>query len=216
MKKILYGFVTILLLTVFSNQVLAEDSLTFTLEGNDTFEYDYNLRLIIDSFQGLDEGLFGLSGTLSYDKEKLKLVNVKALYNYDLTFDKKKSDTFVTTFNTGLYPGSNLVNIKFKNKGLEDGESTVITLNNVYGGDGNKEIAATCIPKTVTFDKPLYQKGDLNHNGRIDLADIIILLKRYLGSLALNEEDEMLADTDFTNDVGLNDIIILLQDYLES
>ena len=214
MKRIIYGIVTILLLTSFANQVFAE-TLTLSFEANDTFQYDYNMRVILNNLVGFNDGLYGLNATLSYDKTKLKLVSVKSLYNYDLVFDKKRSDTFVTTFGAGLYPGSNLVSIKFKNKGLTNGESTTITLVDAYGGDGYTEVEATCIPFTVTFDKPLYQKGDLNHSGTIDLQDIVILLKRYLGTIALNDDDEMLADTDFTNDIGLNDVITLLQDYLE-
>ena len=214
MKRIIYGIVTIFILTIFVNQVSA-DTLTFSFEANDTFQYDYDMRVILNNLVGLEDGLYGFNATLSYDKTKLKIVSVKSLYNYDLVFNKKVSDTFVTTFGAGLYPGSNLVGIKFKNKGLQDGESTTITLVDARGGDGNTEIEATCIPKTVTFDKPLYQKGDLNHNGRIDLQDIIILLKRYLGSIALDDDDEALADTDFTSSITLNDVITLLQDYLE-
>ena len=57
-------------------------------------------------------------------------------------------------------------------------------------------------------------KGDMNGNGKIDLQDIIILLKKYLGTLTTTEEDKIIGDMDNNGSIGLKDIILLLRSYL--
>ena len=57
--------------------------------------------------------------------------------------------------------------------------------------------------------------GDMNENGKIDLADIIILLKRYLNGDATARE-EQIGDMDQDGIIGLKDIIALLKLYLAS
>ena len=56
-------------------------------------------------------------------------------------------------------------------------------------------------------------KGDMNGNGKIDLADIIILLRKYLNDDATPEEIEI-GDMDDNGSIGLKDIIDLLKVYL--
>lgn len=58
-----------------------------------------------------------------------------------------------------------------------------------------------------------YKKGDMNKNGNIDLADIIILLKRYLNGNTTNEE-LVIGDMDENGSIGLRDVILLLKVYL--
>lgn len=55
--------------------------------------------------------------------------------------------------------------------------------------------------------------GDMNKNGRIDLADIIMLLKVYLNGNPTNEELRI-GDMSGNDSIGLNDIILLLKVYL--
>ena len=55
----------------------------------------------------------------------------------------------------------------------------------------------------------------MNKNSKIDLADIIILLKKYLNDDATTEEIEM-GDMDDNGSIGLKDIIELLKVYLNS
>ncbi len=57
--------------------------------------------------------------------------------------------------------------------------------------------------------------GDMNKNGKIDLSDIIILLKIYLNGNATDEE-KIIGDMDHDENIGLKDIIMLLKDYLKS
>ena len=58
-----------------------------------------------------------------------------------------------------------------------------------------------------------YEDGDMNKNGRIDLADIIILLKKYLNDDATNEVIQ-LGDMNKNGKIDLPDIILLLKKYL--
>ena len=62
-------------------------------------------------------------------------------------------------------------------------------------------------------NKNIY-KGDLNDNGKIDLADIIILLKKYLGIEETSVEEIRYIDMDDDGKIGLSDIIGLLKIYL--
>lgn len=57
-------------------------------------------------------------------------------------------------------------------------------------------------------------KGDFNNNGRVDLLDIIYLLKRYLNIEETTAEDIRLGDMNNDNAIGLRDIILLLKEYL--
>ena len=58
-----------------------------------------------------------------------------------------------------------------------------------------------------------YHKGDMNKNGRIDLSDIIMLLKVYLNG-DVTDEELQIGDMDNNTVIGLRDIILLLKEYL--
>ena len=62
-------------------------------------------------------------------------------------------------------------------------------------------------------EEPQPLKGDLNGNGRIDLADIIALLKKYLNGDS-TPEDMAVCDMDNDGNLNLKDIILLLKTYL--
>ena len=64
-----------------------------------------------------------------------------------------------------------------------------------------------------TFEIVEFTPGDMNKNGKIDLADIILLLKKYLNGDATDEE-VTIGDMDSDGNIGLKDIIILLKTYL--
>lgn len=69
------------------------------------------------------------------------------------------------------------------------------------------------------FSKPITltvegMKGDMNNNGKIDLPDIIMLLKSYLGMTPISDNDKVIGDMNDDGSIGLQDIIILLRTYL--
>ena len=57
-------------------------------------------------------------------------------------------------------------------------------------------------------------KGDLNKNNKIDLPDVIHLLKRYLNVVETTAEDITIGDMNEDGSIGLTDIISLLKIYL--
>ena len=64
------------------------------------------------------------------------------------------------------------------------------------------------------IDVIVYDKGDINYNGEIDLIDIISLLKKYLG-VDNDNNDLDLIDINNDNNFSLLDVIMLLRKYLE-
>ena len=57
-------------------------------------------------------------------------------------------------------------------------------------------------------------KGDMNHNGKIDLKDIILLIKTYLGIDDISDEDSVMGDMNHNGKIDLKDIILLIKFYL--
>ena len=59
-----------------------------------------------------------------------------------------------------------------------------------------------------------FLKGDMNHNGKIDLKDIILLIKKYLGTIDINDNDISIGDMNNNSKIDLKDIILLIKTYL--
>lgn len=89
----------------------------------------------------------------------------------------------------------------------------ILTANHV----GSTRIGASVDAEHVTYIwvNVTVMKGDMNKNSKIDLADIIILLKKYLNDDATTEEIEI-GDMDNNGLISLKDIIELLKLYLNS
>ena len=87
-------------------------------------------------------------------------------------------------------------------KGLKKGSATVtVTTNN------NKSV-------TIKVNVNDYMKGDMNKNQKIDLKDIILLIKKYLNSSDASSEDILIGDMNHNSKLDLKDIIILIRTYL--
>ena len=56
--------------------------------------------------------------------------------------------------------------------------------------------------------------GDMNNNKKIDLKDIIILIKKYLGTDEATDTDILIGDMNNNGRIDLKDIIILIRTYL--
>ena len=69
-------------------------------------------------------------------------------------------------------------------------------------------------PLNLTVSKN-YLKGDMNKNNKIDLADVILLLRGYLND-DIDEADIPIGDMDESGTIGLTDIIELLKLYLNT
>lgn len=79
---------------------------------------------------------------------------------------------------------------------------------NVYDNGGNTMFVALISQNTTPV-----MKGDMNGNGRIDLADIITLLKKYLSD-DFTDEEKLTGDMNDNKRIDLADIIALLKAYL--
>ena len=75
-----------------------------------------------------------------------------------------------------------------------------------------KSIEETFTIRTIEESK--YLKGDLNDNNKIDLPDIIVALKKYLGLDQITNDELLIADMDSDGNLTLKDIIGLLKTYL--
>ena len=56
--------------------------------------------------------------------------------------------------------------------------------------------------------------GDMNQNGKIDLKDIIILIKIYIGSKQQSDLDLTIGDMNQNGKIDLSDIILTLKLYV--
>lgn len=94
---------------------------------------------------------------------------------------------------------------------FKDNESIYI---NLYGYNNGVEFNIDDTNKRLYLVTPDFTKGDLNLNNRIDLTDIITLLKLYLGSITSDNLSIAIGDIDYNGRITLYDIIILLKWYL--
>lgn len=149
MKKIIFGLNVLLSTMLFTLNVSAS-SFNANIVGNDTFKDEITLYIRVDNlndFSGSCEGLCGLVGNLDYDTNKIELVSIKALEDFDLTNGKN----LVLYKSTGVGSGTKILSMKFKNKSLEKDETTKISFSNITASDGDKDIDASNSSKTIKF-----------------------------------------------------------------
>ena len=212
-KKILYGIICLFTITIFTNRVFA-NSFVLSLNSEDTFDDEIILTLKVNNLSGFSSGLYGLDAVINYDKTKLQLVEMTGLSGFEVVYDINTSNRFVMHNSIGAMNNTDILTIKFKNVSLEEDENISITLSDLIASDGENDINGTDVSKTIKYVAPEFEKGDLNKNGKIDLSDIIVLLKMYLGNIIPTQEQIKLGDLDGNGVIGLKDIITLLKTYL--
>ena len=214
MKKVLYLLVTVFVFTLFSSSVYASD-FSISLSGDESFSDEIDIDIVVGNLTGFPNNFYGLDAVVSYDKAKIELVSItKANQNYDLTYNST-NDKFVVLTGNGVPAGTTLATMKFRNKALSDGETVTVSLTNMIGSNDNEDVIKSgTVSKTVTYTAADYMLGDMNKNDKIDLQDIIILLKKYLNDDATAEEKQI-GDMDRDGNIGLKDIILLLKEYLK-
>ena len=112
--------------------------------------------------------------------------------------------------------GNDIVTFKFRNVSLEVGETATISFSNVVASTGEVDVNGTIVSKTITLAEPDYMLGDFNSNSRIDLQDVILALKYYLGSLEITPDVIQIGDIDQNGVIGLKDVISILRLYLNN
>ena len=214
-KKILSLVVGILTLGLFVGPVKA-DGFVASIVGDNIFNGTANLTVRVGNLSGFNTGLYGLDAVLNYDKSKIELVSATGLNDFDVTSDINLSNRIVAYSHVGVFAGTDIINLKFKNKALSDGEYATIVLGNAIASDGYNDIPGNIISKTITYQEPEYITGDLSKNGKIDLTDVILILKYYLGNLEITDEALSIGDIDQDGEISLKDVISLLRTYLLS
>lgn len=168
MKKILICLTTVLSLLLFSEKVSAS-SFDTSIVGDDKFSSEITLYVQVNNlvdFDGSCNGLCGLVGTLNYDTNKLELIKVEPLENFSLTQGK----SLVLYKATGVTNGTNILSLRFKNKGLQNNESTKISISNMTASDGAKDITSTDTSKTIKYvvENKQTNKKPINNNSNKD------------------------------------------------
>lgn len=149
MKKIVYSLLIIISSFMFITNVSASSFKT-VISGNDTFENEITLYVVVnnlDGFTGNCNGLCGFVGTLSYNTEKIELTKINALQGFDLTQGAK----IVLYKTSGVANGTKILELTFKNKSLNNEESTVISFNDIVGSDGDNDISSANTSKTIKY-----------------------------------------------------------------
>ena len=91
-------------------------------------------------------------------------------------------------------------------------QNGVITGNSL--GEANIKAIMNDKETSIKIVVTEFMTGDMNKNGKIDFADIIILLKKYLKTLETTDEDLIIGDMDSNGSIGIKDIILVLRAYL--
>lgn len=128
------------------------------------------------------------NGTFDQNGEYYAMIKVKANDGYKITYDILNHYT-----------------VNGRELDTDNGDQ-IIELNN-----SNFVFVMKIAPQG---SEPPIMTGDMNGNGRIDLSDIIALLKKYLSGDATNA-DLAVGDMDHNGSIGLRDIILLLKEYLK-
>lgn len=159
-KKFLKLFIVVISILSFSVKATSVD---LSLEEDTNLPNEITLNLKINKltdFNGSCEGLCGLVATLEYDKEKLELLSAEASNGFDLTSGKN----LVLYKETGIKDSSNILTLKFKNKNLENNESTTVSLVNLTATDGDKDIKLNDVKKKITFANNNNNNNSSNRN----------------------------------------------------
>jgi len=158
MKKILYFLTIILSVFIMSNSVNAS-SFKVNLIGNDTFENEITLQLEVSDitdFKGNCNGLCGLIGELEYDSEKIELVSISSLEEFELV----NGGSIVLYKSTGVKNNTKILSLTFKNKSLINDEITKIVFKNIVASDGDNDIKTTEIFKELKYVEVITEKEE--------------------------------------------------------
>lgn len=162
MKRVLSCLIVLVSLFIFNQNVFAS-SFSLDFVGNEKFNNEILLELEvkdIKDFTGVCNGLCGLVGELSYDQDKIELVDITSLDDFELMNGKK----IVLSKSNGVKSGTKILSLKFKNKSLNDGESTKVSFNDIVASDGDNDIKTESISKNIIFVEDI---SDLEENDKI-------------------------------------------------
>ena len=203
MKKILFSLTILLSILLFVTNVNAS-SFNANIVGNDTFDNEITLYIEVDNltdFDGACNGLCGLVGNLNYDTDKIELISISGLEDFDLTNGKK----LVLYKSTGVKNGTKVLSMKFKNKSLSKNETTVISLTNITASDGDKDITTNDTTKTIKFvvNESKNNNSSTSTNKTTTTVKTLKSDNNYISSITLSD-----GNIAFDKDILTYDIIV--------
>ncbi len=160
------------------------------------------------------DGFAGMSGTLSYDRELLTLESISARKGFSLV---SEGDSFVVASNGGAaLQGDVIVGYAlFSAKGdLEDDVTTAVSVPaaGVIAYDAALNSINPNIPDIqLTILGPTPILGDVNKDGKVDVADAILLMQYLAGSRTLSAGQLRAADVNQDGKVNVGDVTIIMQ-----
>ncbi len=145
MKKIL---IVVVSLISFVSTAFAK-GFDVNIISNDTFSDKITIYLEVSNIDltGSCNGLCGLVGNLEYDQDKIKLLSITPLENFELINGSK----IVLYKSIGITDRKNILTLNFENLSLQNNELTTISFNNITGSDGDDDISSSNTFKTVKY-----------------------------------------------------------------
>ena len=200
MKKLLLG----LFVFVLGVNLVHASSFNVNLVGDSTFDNEVTLYVRVDDlvdFSDTCNGLCGLVGTLKYDTNKIELVSIKALENFDLT----QGNNIVIYKSTGVNSGTNVMSMTFKNKSLNDGESTNISFTNITASDGDKDIVTNDVTKKIELKKEEIQEPVVTpEEPSKPVEDKPNKPSNQNKPSSINQDEEKLSDVNYLSNITLS------------
>ena len=200
MKKLLLG----LFVFVLGVPLVHASSFNVNLVGDSTFDNEVTLYVRVDDlvdFSDTCNGLCGLVGTLKYDTNKIELVSIKALENFDLT----QGNNIVIYKSTGVNSGTNVMSMTFKNKSLNDGESTNISFTNITASDGDKDIVTNDVTKKIELKKEEVQEPVVTpEEPSKPVEDKPNKPSNQNKPSSINQDEEKLSDVNYLSNITLS------------
>lgn len=189
----------------YGDQVLEED-VDYDLSYSDNY-YPGTAKVIIRG-EGIYEGKIEIPFQI-YSKDQYEL----KMNEENITLGLNGTTTLSIYTEPYVFIGAPFITWKSLNPNIasvnEKGEVTALQ-------KGTATITAKFNGETVssTVEVVDYLKGDINKDGKINLTDVIQLLKIYLNINPSIEDIITLGDMDNNNTINLSDVIILLKTYL--
>ena len=138
-----------------------------------------------------------------------------------------------TSFNIVLNNAAGRIDVTSSNENVAtvssssiflDANSEVITINGVDNGEVVIDVYAYDVStydgddltdNTYSINVYVCTMGDINNDDKMDLNDVVTLLKKYLHN-DISTRDIKLGDMDNNGIIGLNDIVLLIREYLSN
>jgi len=122
--------------------------------GNDSYKSGDEIELIIkikdtSLIGGSANGICAVVGKLTYDEEKLEKINGEGLNSFGILW----GNNVVIDSVEGVNIDTEIAIIRFKIKDTADSGETVISLSNVTGSNGDKDIKSNDFDKKIEITK---------------------------------------------------------------